>query len=121
MNKLDPQNPEINVKTTAFDILLAHRRRTAVYGTQFIKSKDAYWRFPTTIWNNLPGVASSRHEIRQLMVKHIANPFKFERDPGVFLESNITTVEFYSLGNEKLPVTLSGTEYIDYREPFNAS
>lgn len=114
-------NPEINIKTLAFDIMMQHKKRTSAYGLHFIKSKDAYWRFPNTIWNNLPGVASTRHEMKLVLVKHTVNPFKFERNPGVFLESNITTAEFFSLGNKKLPVTLNGSLYIDYREPFNQS
>ena len=54
-------------------------------------------------------------------MKHIINPFKFERNSGAFLESNITTVDFFTVGNDKIPVVLTDYTYIDYREPFNKS
>ena len=48
------------------------------------------------------------------------NPFKFERDTGAFLESNITTVEFYTVNNQKVPVDLTNSNtFVDFREPFN--
>ena len=53
-------------------------------------------------------------------MKYIVNPFTFEDEPEALLEGNITSVDFYSLGNQKITVNITNvTEYIDYREPFN--
>lgn len=79
--------------------MLTHQKTSLYYGQTYIKSKDAYWNFPTTLWDNQLGVASKKHEVRQKIIKHLMNPYKFERNPGVFLESNITSVKFYSVGN----------------------
>ena len=54
-------------------------------------------------------------------MKYIVNPFKFEKDPGAFLESNITSVEFFSLANNIIEIALNDKNYVDYREPFNQS
>lgn len=54
-------------------------------------------------------------------MKYIVNPFLFEKTPNAFLESNITSVEFYSLSNEKISINLTGQSYVDFREPFNKS
>jgi len=35
------------------------------------------------------------------------------------LESNITTVSYFSIANEEIPVKLDNGYFIDYREPFN--
>jgi len=37
-------------------------------------------------------------------MKHLINPFKYERNPGVYLESNITTVSYYSIANTEIPI-----------------
>eukprot|EP00347_Sterkiella_histriomuscorum_P007679 403347989 len=120
MLKMDPLNNQIGMRTKAFEFVLNHKKSTQFIGKTFVRSKDAYWNFPTTIWDNQPGVASKKHEIRQKIVKHIMNPFKFERNLGANLESNITTVEFFSVNNNKISVDLSSTStFVDYREPFN--
>lgn len=72
------------------------------------------------MFTNSQGVASQKHEIRQKLIKYIINPFMFEREPNAFLESNITSAEFYTLSNEKISVHLMNTTtYVDFREPYN--
>ncbi len=77
-----------------------HRRPGAVRGTMFIKSKDAYWNFPPDMFDQSPGVASPKHEIKFKLMKHILHPYQFEADPGAFLESNVTSIQFYSLNTK---------------------
>ena len=51
-------------------------------------------------------------------MKYITNPFTFETEAGAHLESNITTVEFFTIGNKRIDVSLSDGTYVEYKEPF---
>ena len=53
------------------------------------------------------------------MMKYILNPFYFETNANANLESNITSVKFYTMGNAEIPVNLTNKTYVEYREPFN--
>ena len=64
MFKMDPLNNQLTSRTRAFDIMLSHKKTTSYFGRTYIRSKDAYWNFPTTIWDGQPGIASKRHEVR---------------------------------------------------------
>lgn len=122
MFKLDPSSSNCNYtyKTDSFELLLQHKKATVVSGRNYIKEKDAYWNFPTNIFANQQGVASRVQEIHAKLVKNILNPFLYERNSNAFLESNITSVEFYTVAGNKIPVNLSSSStYIDYREPYN--
>jgi hypothetical protein len=56
-------------------------------------------------------------------MKHILHPFQFESEPGAFLESNVTSIQFYSLDSKRLNPKLAPTSpnYIQFREPFNTT
>lgn len=58
----------------AFEFTLNHRTPASVTGRMFIKSKDAYWNFPPDLFTTTQGVASSSHEIKQILLKHIVDP-----------------------------------------------
>ena len=52
-----------------------HRIPQAIRGRMFIKSKDSYWNFPPDMFDQSPGVASSSHEIKFKLMKHLLHPF----------------------------------------------
>lgn len=68
-------------------------------------------------------MASSKHEIKFKLMKHILHPYQFEAEPGAYLESNVTSIQFYSLDSKRLPIKLSADSpnFIQFREPFNAT
>ena len=39
-------------------------------------------------------------------MKHILHPYQFEPQPGAFLESNVTSIQFYSLDTKRLSIKL---------------
>lgn len=52
-------------------------------------------------------------------MKYLANPFFFEKEPGAFTETNVTTLTFYDTGGEHINITLTNEkEYIIISEPF---
>jgi hypothetical protein len=103
--------------------MLWHRKPSDISGTIFIRSKDAYWQFPNDLFTTQPGVASNFHEIKFKLIKHILHPYMFEPTPGAFIESNVTTIEFYSLDSKRISVTLpnDSPNFIQFREPYNTT
>lgn len=53
------------------------------------------------------------------MIKHIIDPFKFETNPGGFVGGNLSTVGFYSLGINEIPIVLDANNFVLYADPFN--
>ena len=119
MEKLNPLNNDLNVVLESFNLELTHLNTSSCYGTAYVQTKDAFWDFPTSLFNNCQGVASPQQEVRRQMIKNIIDPFKFEMNPGAFTEGNITTVGFYTLGNNEIPVTLNANNFVAYVDPFN--
>jgi|LauGreDrversion4_2_1035121.scaffolds.fasta_scaffold23499_6 hypothetical protein len=56
-------------------------------------------------------------------MKNIMNPLRFEANPGAFLESNVTTVQAYSLNGSNIPLVLppDSKNFIRYKEPYNVT
>lgn len=52
-------------------------------------------------------------------VKWSANPFAFELDPGGYTETNVTTMSFYDANQDIIHVTLSLSDSIEIRQPWN--
>ena len=52
MLKMDPLNNQLMARTKAFDIVLNHKKSAQFSGTTYVRSKDAYWNFPSNIWDN---------------------------------------------------------------------
>lgn len=63
----------------------------------YITEKDLYWQFPMSIFDNVQGYASDKHEVGLKALKYNANPFLFEKNPGGFVESNVTDLSFYDV------------------------
>jgi len=52
-------------------------------------------------------------------MKYLANPFFFEKNPGAFVETNVTELTFYDSGGNHINITLTNDkEYIIIMEPF---
>ena len=51
MEKMDPLNSLNTYRTRAFDLMLTHKQSTKFIGKTYVRSKDAYWNFPTTLWD----------------------------------------------------------------------
>lgn len=52
-------------------------------------------------------------------MKYLASPFFFEKDPGAFVETNVTVLTFYDSGGSHINITLTNDrEYIIIMEPF---
>lgn len=103
--------------------MLWHRKPSEIRDTVFIRSKDAFWNFPPDTLVGQPGVASPNHEIKLRLIKHILHPYQFEPSPGAYIESNVTTIEIYSLDSKRIPIKLdpSSPNFIQYREPYNTT
>ena len=120
---MDPLKANYTYRHTAFELMLMHRRPSQVNGTIYIRSKDSYWQFPPDLFALQNGVASRYHEINFKLVKNIMHPFQFEPKPGAFLESNVTTIEAFSLNSVSISLELPATSpnYIQYKEPYNST
>jgi hypothetical protein len=52
-------------------------------------------------------------------MKYLANPFFFEKNPGAFVETNVTELTFYDSGGNHINITLTNDkEYIIIMEPY---
>ena len=52
-------------------------------------------------------------------MKYLASPFFFEKNPGAFVETNVTELTFYDAGGGHINITLTNAkEYIIIMEPF---
>jgi hypothetical protein len=60
-------------------------------------------------------------EVRIKLVKWYINPFLYEKQPQGFVESNATTVTFYTSDNEEIPIIMSLNSYVEVREPWSKS
>jgi hypothetical protein len=118
--KMHPLNRNYTFRSKPFEMNLWHRMPSEIVNTQYIKSKDAYWNFPPDLFATQPGVASNKHEVKFRLIKHILHPFQFEPSPGAFIESNVTTIEVYSLDSRRIPVLLNSNSpnYISFKEPY---
>jgi len=52
-------------------------------------------------------------------MKYLASPFFFEKDPGAFVETNVTEVSFFDTSGGHINITLTNPrEYIIIQEPY---
>ncbi len=87
--------------------------------TLYIKEKDVTWYLPASVFDNAQGRASDSHEVNLKVMKYLASPFFFEKDPGAFVETNVTALTFYDTGGNHINITLTNDrEYIIITEPF---
>lgn len=85
----------------------------------YIKEKDVTWYLPESVFDNAQGRASDRHEVILKLMKYLASPFFFEKDPGAFVETNVTEVSFFDTSGGHINITLTNPrEYIIIQEPY---
>jgi hypothetical protein len=89
-----------------------------VVGVKFIREYDASWTFPADIWANQKGLASNIQNVNMKLMKYIINPFDYEVESGAFTEANMTKIEFLTLGVSEIPVILTSSTYVEFRDPY---
>lgn len=78
----------------------------------YIQEKDVVWYIPESVFDNAQGSASDKQEVYLKVQKYLASPFFFEKDPGAFVETNVTELTFYDSGGFHINITL--TDANDY-------
>lgn len=118
--KLNPIFPTYSYSSNVFQLLVQARQATEFKNKMFyIKEKDVTWYLPESVFDNAQGRASDRHEVILKLMKYLASPFFFEKDPGAFVETNVTEVSFFDTSGGHINITLTNPrEYIIIQEPY---